>query len=184
MWVIGVRIDRMRVIVVMVVAIPVIMVMVIMRRLKPANARAKRIAQCTVSDVRTLCRCALPFNVVVVRFLHSTNFGLKAQYLGAVFAQHACRRRCVGKCRVLFTHIRRNSDLFTAVHRQHLGPVRTGATVGWRVLTSLLNNPLSKGFQHLGMITQIACFDELNVTVLSRDLIGEPINTVDQNAGK
>ena len=85
---------------------------------------------------------------------------------------------------MLFAHIRWDRDLFATVHCQHLGPVRTGATVGRRVLTRLLNNPLSKGFQHLGMITQIACFDELNVTVLSRDLIGEPINTVDQNAGK
>jgi len=54
MWVIGVRIDRVRMIVavVMVMVIPVIiMIVVIMRRLKSAHARAERITQCAIRDI-------------------------------------------------------------------------------------------------------------------------------------
>lgn len=185
MWVISVWVDSVRMIVVVVVVIPVIMMMVmIMRRLKSANARAERLTQCAIRDIRAGGGCTLPFDVMVVRFLHGADFGLKAQHLRAVFTQYAGRRRRIGKCRMFFAHIRWDRDLFTAIHRQHLGPVRTGSTVGWRVLTSLLNNPLSKGFQHLRMVAQIPCLDELNIRVLSRDLIRKPINTVDQNAGK
>jgi hypothetical protein len=52
MWVIGVRIDRVRMIVAVVMVIPVIIMMVvIMRRLKSAHARAERITQCAIRDI-------------------------------------------------------------------------------------------------------------------------------------
>ena len=52
MWVIGVRIDRVRMIVAVVMVIPVInMMVVIMRRLKSAHARAERITQCAIRDI-------------------------------------------------------------------------------------------------------------------------------------
>ena len=52
MWVIGVRIDRVRMIVAVVMVIPVIIMMVVnMRRLKSAHARAERITQCAIRDI-------------------------------------------------------------------------------------------------------------------------------------
>ena len=46
----------------------------------------------------------------------------------------------------------------------------------------MLFDTLCKGFEHLWVIIQIACFDELDVGVFSRDLIGKAVNAVDQNA--
>ena len=52
MWVIGVRIDRVRMIVaVVMVILVIIMMVVIMRRLKSAHARAERITQCAICDI-------------------------------------------------------------------------------------------------------------------------------------
>ena len=52
MWVIGVRIYRVRMIVAVVMVIPVIIMMVvIMLRLKSAHARAERITQCAIRDI-------------------------------------------------------------------------------------------------------------------------------------
>lgn len=167
---------------VVMMTIAVIVVMVRFCGLKSAHTRAERIAERTICDIRAGSRRALPFYVVVVRFLDGANFAFKSQHLGPVFAQHASWRWCIGKRRVLFAHICGDSDLLAAFHRQYLGPVGAGATVWRRVLTRLLNNPFSKGLQHLGVVTQVARFDELNVRIFGRNLIGETVNAVDQDA--
>jgi hypothetical protein len=106
MRVFGMGVGRVMVVVIMVVVIvitvTVIMVVVIMvvvveivtiQRLQPAHASAERIAKLAICYVRTRRIRTLAFNVVVVAFLHSADFGLKAEYLGAVFAQNTCRWR-------------------------------------------------------------------------------------------
>ena len=85
-------------IVIMVVMMIMVMVMVVMTvvvmrmALQTAQARTERIAQRTVSNVRTRCARPLALNVVMVAFLHSADLGLKADHFGAVFAQYAGRR--------------------------------------------------------------------------------------------
>ena len=48
----------------------------------------------------------------------------------------------------------------------------------------MLNDAFGEGLQNRRVITQVVGFYELDVGVLCRDLIGEPINTVNQNARK
>jgi hypothetical protein len=68
--------------------------------------------------------------------------------------------------------------------RQNLTAIAANPTVWWRRVAHLFHDPLGKGFEHLWVITQIAGFDELDACVLGSDLIGEPIDTVDQNPRK
>ena len=85
-------------IVIMVVMMIMVMVMVVMTvvvmgvTFQTAQTCTERIAQRTVSNVRTRCTRPLAFDVVMVAFLHSTHFSLKADHFGAVFAQYAGRR--------------------------------------------------------------------------------------------
>ena len=94
MWMLCMGIDRMSM-VVMIVTIRMIVVMVHFCSLKPTDTRAKLLTKRTVCNIRTGCKRALAFNMVVVRFLYGTNFVLKSQNLCAVFAKYACRRRRV-----------------------------------------------------------------------------------------
>lgn len=85
-------------IVIMVVMMIMVMVMVVMTvvvmgvTFQTAQTRTERIAQRTVRNVRTRCARPLAFDVVMVAFLNSTHFGLKADHFGTVFAQYAGRR--------------------------------------------------------------------------------------------
>lgn len=75
MRVVCVWVDRVVVIVVMVVVMIVIVVMMMVVRChKAAHARTKRVAVFAIGHVGTGGRCALAFDVVVVRFLNCADF--------------------------------------------------------------------------------------------------------------
>ena len=95
MRVIGVRIGRMMM-VVMMMAVSVIMavrmpvmivaVMMMLGLLQPAGASAKIVAQGAVRHVRARRARALAFDMVVMALLRRTHLGLEAQHLRAVLA--------------------------------------------------------------------------------------------------
>lgn len=171
------------VVMVMMVMIMVVMVVVMIRRLKTTHAGTESITKRTIRDVRARRIGALPFDVVVMTFLNRAYFALEPQNGGSVFAQDTCwwRHRPKGRMAAVF-----GADVMVlAVFQcQNLTAIATNATVRWRRVADLFHNPLGKGLEHLGVITQIAGFDELDVCVLGSDLIGEPIDTVDQNPRK
>ena len=181
-------------IVIMVVMMIMVMVMVVMTvvvmgvALQTAQTRTERIAQRTVRNVRTRCARPLAFDVVMVAFLHSTHFSLKADHFGAVFAQYAGRRgnfaisRVTARLKRSATFLWRNLARFTVLNRENLRTERADTAVRNRNAARLFFDTLRKGFQNLWVIIQIARFNELNVGVFSRDLIGKAVNTVDQNA--
>ena len=67
---------------------------------------------------------------------------------------------------------------------QYLRSIFAGTACRRHNVTQLLCDPFRKGRKHIGMVIQIACLDELNVRMRRCDLVGEPINPIDQNAGK
>ena len=121
--------------------------------------------------------------MVVVAFLHCADFAFEPKHFGPVFAHDAQRRRRCGKGRVLAVS---GTDfaLLSPCKGQHLIAVGTDAAVGRRHSPRLFGDPFGEGFQHFGMIAQIAGFDELDAGMLCRNLVGEAIDAVDQNARK
>ena len=67
----------------------IVVVMVMVPHLQPAFARAERIAQFAISDIRSGCGGALPLHMVVMTFLYHANFAFEPQHLLAVFAEGA-----------------------------------------------------------------------------------------------
>ena len=60
---------------------------------QPAEARAETVAERAVGDIRARGRGALPFDMVVVAFLHGADLGLETQDLHPVLAHRAVGRR-------------------------------------------------------------------------------------------
>ena len=168
------------VVMVMIMGVPVVVMVV--GHFQTADACAECVAMVAIRHVRSGRRCALAFYVVVVGFLDCANFALEPQNLGAVFTQDAGGRRGVRKCGMRGADICGDGDRFAAFHRKNLGAIGAGAAVGGRVFARLFDDAFRKGFQHFGVVTQIACLDELGVGMLGRDLIGEAIDAVDQDA--
>lgn len=87
-------IEMVMVIMIMVVMVVIMMMTVVVAfALQTAQTCTEGIAQRAISNVRARRACPLALNVVMVAFLHSAYFGLKADHFGAVFAQYASRRR-------------------------------------------------------------------------------------------
>lgn len=169
---------------VVVVIMTVVMVMAVIRvfhRLEAAQACAEGIAECAIGDIGPRSRGTLPFDVVVVTFLDRADFALKTQHLRPVFAQHAGGWGRVGKSRMiaLFGF---NVDVIAVVHRQHLFAVAAKAAIRGRVFARLFDNAFGEGFEDFWVIAKVACFDELDIGVLCRDLIRKAIDAVDQDA--
>ena len=181
-------------IVIMVVMMIMVMVMVVMTvvvmgvALQTAQARTERIAQRTVSNVRTRCTRPLAFDVVMVAFLHSTHFSLKADHFGAVFAQYAGRRgnfaisRVAARLECRATFFWGNLARLAIFNRENLRTEWADTAVRNRNAARLFFDTFRKGFKNLWVIIQIARFDELDVGVFSSNLIGKAVNAVDQNA--
>ena len=72
-------------VVMMVVIVAVVVVMVICR-LEAAHARAEGFTERAVGDVGPWRIGALPFDMVMMAFLHGTHFVLKPQHRCAIFA--------------------------------------------------------------------------------------------------
>ena len=175
-----------RVVVIMIVVMMVmimVMVMMMIRRLKTTHAGTEGITKRTIHDVRARRIGALPFNVVVMAFLNCAHFALKAQNGCAVFAQDACRWWHCAESRMA-SIFSADVMVLATFQRQYLTAIAADSAVRWRRLTHLFHDPLGKGFQYFGVVTQIASFDELDACVLGSDLIGEPIDAVDQNPGE
>ena len=85
------------VIVVMMMVVIMIVVVMIMIHIQTAHARAEMIAFGTIRHVGPWGICTLPFNMMVVAFLHRTNLGFKAQNLRAILAHHTCWWRHIAK---------------------------------------------------------------------------------------
>ena len=67
---------------------------------------------------------------------------------------------------------------------QNLCPVFAQGTVHIVVSMQNFTHPVSKCGNHFWVIIQIAGFDEFNIGVRRRHLVGKAVNTVDQYAGK
>jgi hypothetical protein len=85
---------------VVVIMAVVVMMVVVIHSFKAAHTRAEGIAVRAVCNVGARRIGTLPFDVVVVAFLNGTNFALKPQNAGTVFAQNASWRRHRPECRV------------------------------------------------------------------------------------
>ena len=155
-------------VVIVAVVMIVIVVMMVMPHIQAAFACAERVAQLAIRHVRAGRRGSLPFHVVVMAFLHCTDFGLESQNLDAVFAHHAGGRRDVCKRGMLFALFDWDGLGLATVHRQNLRAIATGAAV-WRAhVAQLLGHALCEGFQHFRVIVQIAGFDEMDARVFRR----------------
>ena len=119
--------------------------------------------------------------MVVMAFLNGTHFAFKANNCRAILAQHAGGRWHLTKGGVL-TLFRCNVAMFTIIKGKDLFAVAADPTIGRGGIAGLFGNPFGKGLKHLGVIAQITCLDECNVRMLSRDLIRETVNPVDQDA--
>ncbi len=171
----------MMIMVVMVVMVMPVVVVVMICRLQSAHAGTERVTEPTVSHVGARRICPLPFDMVVVAFLYGAHLTFETQNGGAVFAQHAGRGwygTKGGMCAVLGTDVM----MCAFFKRENLTAVATNAAVGWRRVADLFHDPFGKGLKHFGMITQIARLDELNIRVLSSNLVGKAIDPVNQNA--
>ena len=71
---------------VMIVFMMVVVVIMMVLRNQTAHAGAECITQRTVSHIRPRCIGTLPFDVVMVAFLHGTDLALKSQNLHTVLA--------------------------------------------------------------------------------------------------
>ena len=179
MWVISMRIWGVVMMVVMVIVVMVIVMM--MHRLQPAHTGAKRVAKGTVCDIRTRRVGPLAFNMMVVAFLDRANFGLKPKNLNPVFAQNACWRRHCPKGR-MFTIFDADMMMTAVFQSQHLFALSAAPAIRGRAVAILLQNAISKGFKHFGMITQISGFHELNSRMLGGDLVCKAIDPINQDA--
>lgn len=177
--------------VVMIVIMVVAMIMVMMRlRLQPAHSGAERIAERAIRHVRTRGRGTLSLDMMMVAFLHRAHFGLEPQNLRAVFAHDAGGRRHIAKRRMPGApRLGQGGALFgrDALHRpalngKDLRAILTGAAIGRRHCTQLLGHSFGKGFQNLGVITEIPGLDELHARMLCRDTVGKSVDAVDQDA--
>lgn len=168
-------------IVVMVVIMMVVVIVVMICSHKAAHAGAEGITKRTISHVRTGRIRTLSFHMVVVAFLYGTDLAFEAQNRRAVLAQHASGRWHGAKGRVRTVL---GADLvgFAFFQSQHLTAIAADAAVWRRRCTDLFHDAFSESFQHLGVITQVARFDELDARVFCCDLISETVNPVDQDA--
>ena len=171
---------------VMPVAMVIIMMMVVViviQHDQPAHARAEGIAMGTICHVRAGRIRTLPLDMVVVAFLHRSDFALEPEDLSAVFAQDARRGRNCPESRMRPIL---DADLmaFTIFERQHLTAITANPAVGRRRRAYLLHDPFGERLEHLRMVAQIACLDELFVGMFGGDLVGEPVDPVDQDARK
>lgn len=176
---------------IVVVAVIMMVVVVIMTLgFKAAKAGTEAVAKRTILDVGAGRRRTLPFNVVVVAFLHRAHFRLESQHLRAVFAHDAGGRRCGVEGRVSGAFFDGDGgalgggDLYHlfAFDRQDLRAVLAGCAIGGRHLACLFGDAVGKGGKDAVMIAQVARFGELHLGMRGGDLIGETIDTVDQNA--
>ena len=167
--------------VVMIVMMVIIMVvMVVVAHVQTAHTRAELIAHLTVFDIGTGRIGTLPFDVVVVAFLHRTDLALEPKDLCPVFTEHAGRRRHRTKGRMA-TLFDTNVVRVAVFQCQNLATITADTAVRRRGITVLFHDPFGKGLKHFGVIPQVACFDELDTGMFFSNLIGEPVDTVDQN---
>jgi len=120
---------------------------------------------------------------VVVSVLHrkATSPGAKRVTVNAVFDVGPRRARALSLDVVVVAFLRRADFRFKS---QNLRAVLTHRTIHQVLATKDLCHSLSEGRNHLRMIVQIPCFDELNVRVLRRDFVGKTIDSINQNSGK
>ena len=170
------------VVVMMVMIVTVVMVMVmVICGLEPAQPCAEGVAQGAIRHVRARRVGALPFHVMVVAFLYGAYFCLESEDLRAVFAQNAGRRWHVAKGGVLAV-FGADVAMLSVFEGKDLFSVGADAAVWRRVCGGLFDDAFGKGFKHLGVVPQIACLDEGDLGMFRRDLIGETVDAVDQDA--
>ncbi len=146
------RVRRVVMIVVMMVIITVmVVVVVIIGSLQAAHPRAERVTQFTIHHVGAGRIRTLTFDMVVVTFLHGTDFALETQNGSAVLAKNASRW-WYGPKRRVFAIFCTNLAAFATFQRKHLATIATDAAIGWGCRADLLHDALCKGFQHLWMI--------------------------------
>ena len=67
---------------------------------------------------------------------------------------------------------------------EHLRAIFTHRAVHVVAASENFTHAIGKGGDHLIMIIEVACLDELDIGVAGGDFISEAVNTVDENAGK
>ncbi len=117
---------------------------------------------------------------MMVAFLQSTDFGLKPEDLRPILAHHASGRRngSEGGVRPLL-----GLDVVVApiLECEHLFAIAAGSAIRQGRVADLLHHTLGKGFENLGMVTQIGSVDEFDLGVLRRDPVSEAVDAVDQD---
>lgn len=98
-----------------------------------------------------------------------------------IFDITARRRYAFAFHMVVMAFLRQADFIFKA---QDLGAIFTHRTVHIVIAGQDFPHPISKGGDHLIMIVQIPGFDKFNIRMAGGNFIGEPVNPVNQNAGK
>lgn len=119
--------------------------------------------------------------MVMVAFLNGADLSFEAKHSGPVFAQHTGRWWGIAKCRML-TLIGSDMFVFTILKCEDLFAVAADTAVWRRVFPGLFNDPFGERFQDRRVITEVACFDKLDIWMRVSDLIGEAIDAVNQDA--
>lgn len=169
------------VVMVVIVAVVVMVMVMVICRLKTAHARAEGITERTIGHIGPWRIGTLPFDMVMMAFLHGTHFAFKPQHGCAIFAQHAGRRRDRTKGR-MGAICCADMVVLALLKRQNLTAIAANTAIGRWCVADLFHDPFGKCFQHLGVIAQIAGLDELDIRVFSRNLIGKTVNPVNQDA--
>ena len=68
------------------------------------------------------------------------------------------------------------------IKRQNLTAIAANSAVGRWCVANLFDDPFGKGFQHFGVIAQIAGLDELDIGMRGGNLIGKAVDPVNQDA--
>lgn len=175
------------------VFMPVFMVMVMVEAMrvlvgvqilmrKTAKPGAEGIAKPAIRYIRPRCRRSLAFDMMVVAFLHGTDFVLEPHDGDPVFTQDTSGRWDVAKGWMSGAILGRDLLHRRAVRGEDLCTVSTCPTIGRRVLACLFDYPLGERGQNLGMVAQVGGLDEGDVRVFGSHLIGKAVNSVNQDA--
>src|SRR5437016_9544277 len=106
------------------------------------------------------------------------SMGTDVQHLGGI--ERKCGRAGVDPLDVMVMTLLGGANL--GLEAQNLGPVLAHLAIHRRVAGENLVEPLLEGRDHLWMIVEIGCLDELNRWMALGDFIGRIINALDENA--
>ena len=120
---------------------------------------------------------------MIMRVLHRETARTSAESIAvdAIFDIRPRRARALTLNMMMVTLLRRAN---LCLKPQHLRAIFAQCTIHQVLTAKDLCHPLGKGRDDLRMVVEISGFDELNVRVLSGNLVRKTIDAVDQDTGE